>query len=172
MKFFLIGMIFGWITLPVIAIVYLRFGYTPVAVNGPSIPLEDLLAGTAVRARMAREAPKKAALPPSEENLAAGKQIYNDHCAACHGLPGQSKTPEAKGMYPPPPQFFEERQMGQNLAPEYYWTIANGIRLSGMPGYKGSLTETQMWQVAQFAANAKPETARSNNDFKRLAAKR
>jgi mono/diheme cytochrome c family protein len=37
---------------------------------------------------------------------------------------------------------------------ETYWKAANGIRLTGMPGYKGSLTDTQLWQVSVMLANA------------------
>jgi hypothetical protein len=35
-----------------------------------------------------------------------------------------------------------------------YWKVKNGIRLTGMPTFKGILDETQMWQVALFVANA------------------
>jgi len=37
---------------------------------------------------------------------------------------------------------------------ESYWKVFNGIRLSGMPGFSKSLSETQMWQVAILLANA------------------
>lgn len=37
---------------------------------------------------------------------------------------------------------------------ETYWKVANGIRLTGMPGFKQSLSETQMWQVSLLLANA------------------
>jgi thiosulfate dehydrogenase len=32
--------------------------------------------------------------------------------------------------------------------------VANGIRLTGMPAFKGLLTETEIWQVSLLAANA------------------
>ena len=63
-------MILGWIVLPVIGLLYLRFGYVPVAVNGPVIPFEALLAGTAVQARIARDAPTKAAIPAERRESA------------------------------------------------------------------------------------------------------
>jgi mono/diheme cytochrome c family protein len=37
---------------------------------------------------------------------------------------------------------------------ETYWKAANGIRLTGMPAYKGSLSDTQLWQVSLMLANA------------------
>lgn len=146
-------MILGWIVLPLIGLLYLRFAYVPVAVNGPAIPFEELLAGTAVQARIAREAPTKAALPPSEENLLAGAVIYRERCIECHGLPGSVPSMAAKGMYPPPPQFFERKVMGNDPVGQNYWIVANGIRLTGMPGYRQSLNDQQLWQVSQFLSN-------------------
>jgi len=32
--------------------------------------------------------------------------------------------------------------------------VANGIRLTGMPAFKGVLTENEMWQVSLLLANA------------------
>jgi len=153
MKPFFIGMVIGWIVLPVIGFLYLRFGYVPVAVNGPVIPFEELLAGTAVQARIAREAPAKAAFPPSEENLAAGAKIYREQCVECHGQSGGTPSVISKGMYPPPPQFFERKVMGNDPVGQNYWIVANGIRLTGMPGYRQALSEQQLWQVSQYLSN-------------------
>lgn len=163
MKLFFIGMIAGCVVLPVIAILYLRFGYVPVAVDGPVIPFEEFLAGTAVQARIAREAPTKAGLPASEENLIAGTKIYREHCVDCHGLPGGTPSAASKGMYPAPPQFFDQKPFGNEQVGQHYWIIANGIRLTGMPGYKPSLSEEQLWQLSQFVINRGklPEGARA-----------
>ena len=35
-----------------------------------------------------------------------------------------------------------------------YWKVANGIRLTGMPAYKASVTDLELWQVSQLLANA------------------
>jgi mono/diheme cytochrome c family protein len=37
---------------------------------------------------------------------------------------------------------------------ETYWKVANGIRMTGMPGFKDRLSETQMWQVSVLVKNA------------------
>ena len=140
----------GWIILPAAVFLYLRFGYVPVAVNGPVIPLEQLLAGAAIEAKIAREAPTEEGLSATEPNLLAGAKIYREQCVECHGLPGGTKSVAAKGMFPDPPQFFERKVMGNDPVGQNYWVVANGIRLTGMPGYKGSLSEEQMWQVSQF----------------------
>ena len=37
---------------------------------------------------------------------------------------------------------------------ETYWKAEGGIRMTGMPGFKGKLTEQQIWQVTQLLKNA------------------
>jgi thiosulfate dehydrogenase len=65
-------------------------------------------------------------------------------------------------MYPRPPQLFQGKGVTDDEAGETYWKIFNGIRLSGMPGFSKSLSETQMWQTALLLANADklPESAK------------
>jgi len=57
-------------------------------------------------------------------------------------------------MYPPPPRLLEGKGVTDDEPGESYWKIANGIRLTGMPGFSKSLSETQMWQIALLVANA------------------
>ncbi|HEY1213604.1 MAG TPA: cytochrome c, partial [Bryobacteraceae bacterium] len=101
-----------------------------------------------------KEAPKSTPIPASEENYAAGAHVYRTHCAVCHGLPGQPKTAVAKGMFPQVPQLFEGHGVTDDPAGETYWKVSNGIRLTGMPAYTGSLSDTEMWQVSLLLANA------------------
>jgi len=35
-----------------------------------------------------------------------------------------------------------------------FWKVANGIRLTGMPGFNGSLSTGQLWQVTLLLSNA------------------
>jgi mono/diheme cytochrome c family protein len=146
-------MLIGWLVLPVLFFLYLRFGYAPVATSAPLFPFEELLANTAVEARLSRDAPKQAPIPPSEANFMAGAMIYRKHCAECHGVDHQPESPLAKGMFPKPPQFFEQHAIGNEPVGQNYWIVANGIRLSGMPAYRGTLTEEELWQVSQFLSN-------------------
>jgi thiosulfate dehydrogenase len=37
---------------------------------------------------------------------------------------------------------------------ETSWKVANGIRMTGMPGFGKSLSSDQMWQVSLLLANA------------------
>jgi mono/diheme cytochrome c family protein len=57
-------------------------------------------------------------------------------------------------MFPKPTQLFRGKGVTDDPASESYWKAANGIRLSGMPSFKKSLTDTQLWQVSQLVAHA------------------
>jgi thiosulfate dehydrogenase len=151
---FLLGLILGLVAIPVVVYFYFASGSAPVATSGPSIPFEGQLAHMALHARMDKEMPKDAPIKADDAAYAAGAQVYKDHCAVCHGLPGQPQTAIAKGMFPDPPKLMEGTGVTDDPAGETYWKVSNGIRLTGMPGFEKSLSTTQMWQVSLLLANA------------------
>jgi hypothetical protein len=57
-------------------------------------------------------------------------------------------------MYTPPPQLFQGQGVTDDPIEETYWKVANGIRLTGMPGYRGSLMDSQLWQVSMLLSSA------------------
>jgi mono/diheme cytochrome c family protein len=69
-------------------------------------------------------------------------------------LPGADKTAIAAGMFPKPPQLWHGTGVTDDEAWETYWKVENGIRMTGMPGFKGQLNETQIWQVSVLLKNA------------------
>jgi mono/diheme cytochrome c family protein len=133
---------------------YFASGMAPAATSAPPMPFEKVLAGLALHARVAREMPRQSPLAVNEANLLAGAAIYQQHCAVCHGLPGAEQTAIAKGEFPHPPHLFRGKGVTDDEAGETYWKVANGIRLTGMPGFEKSLTTGQMWQVSLLMANA------------------
>ncbi len=153
MRKVLFGFVLCLVVLLVGALLYFGLGLAPVATSAPPMPFESLLAGMALHARISKEMRSQAPIPADEANLLAGARVYREQCAVCHGLSGQPETAIAKGMFPRPPQLFVHG-VTDDPPGETYWKAANGIRLTGMPGYKGSLTDTQIWQVSLMLANA------------------
>ena len=154
MRTFLFGLILGVIAVPAAGYLYFSGGYAPVATSDPDMPFEKKMAHMALSARVDKEMPKSAPIQGDEPNLKAGASVYVEHCAVCHGVPGQPKTAIASGMYPRPPKLMEGKGVTDDEPGESYWKVANGIRLTGMPGFRGPLTETQMWQVSLLVAHA------------------
>lgn len=154
MKGFILGVVVTLICLALGAYIYFSTGMAPVATSAQAMPFEKTLANKALHARVEKEMPKTVPIQPSEAGYVAGAHDYVQHCAVCHGVPNQPQTAIAKGEFPKPPQLFKGKGVTDDEPGETYWKIANGIRLTGMPGFKSSLSETQMWQVALLLANA------------------
>jgi mono/diheme cytochrome c family protein len=154
LKTFLIGLVVGLILVPLCVYVYFVTGTAPVATAASPMPFEASLAHSALDARIAKEMPKTVPVAADEPDFLAGAGVYRDNCAVCHGIPGGTPTAIARGMYPKPPKLLEGTGVTDDEPGETYWKVANGIRLSGMPGFSDSLSQTQMWQVSLLLANA------------------
>ena len=151
---FVVGLLLGLLVVPFGAYLYFTGGSAPVATTDSDMPFETFFAKKALHARIAKDMPKNIPIQPNEANYVAGAELYKQHCAVCHGLPLAPKTAIAVGMYPKPPLLLEGKGVTDDEAGESYWKIFNGIRLTGMPGFSKSLSETQMWQLALLLANA------------------
>jgi len=166
LKGLLVGFIAAFVVLALGAGFAVKLGLVPVATSAPPLPFETFLAHTALNARVAKEAPQTNPMPLTEPNYIAGAELYRQHCAVCHGLPGQPQTAIAKGMFPKPPQLFEGKGVSDDPAGETYWKIRNGIRLTGMPGFQNSLNDDQMWRIASVLANSDKLPAAVQEDLK------
>jgi thiosulfate dehydrogenase len=153
-KGFLIGIVVA--LLLVVGGVYWYFatGRAPVATTAAEMPFERALAHMAQDAYWNKMPHLQPQVPADEKNLLEGAKVYKEHCAVCHGIPDGTKTAIADGMFPKPPQLFKGVGVTDDDAWESYWKVNSGIRLTGMPGFKDRLSETQMWQVAVLVKNA------------------
>src|SRR5471032_1110035 len=163
MKKFIFGFASAIALIALLGFGYVGLGLAPVATASAPLPFEKLITGIALDARVNKEAPKSSPIPASDEAYAAGAHIYRNNCAVCHGLPGRDQTAIAKGEFPKPPDLFKGKGVTDDPAGETYWKVANGIRLTGMPGFSGSLSPEQMWQVSLLLSNADklPATVRT-----------
>jgi mono/diheme cytochrome c family protein len=130
----------------------LRAGLIPANADAKPGWFETWAAHTSLDATLAREAPKSPnPVALTDANLVAGINLYGQHCAICHGTAkGEaSASPIAKGEYPAPPQLATN---GVEDDPEGYsfWIIAHGIRWTGMPAWRGTLNDEQIWTLALF----------------------
>lgn len=154
MKGFVLGVVVTILVFAAVVYVYFATGMAPVATSAPPMPFEKKFARMALHARLEKEMPTQVPVPADEANLIAGAHIYMEHCAVCHGIPGKEQTAIARGEFPSPPHLFKGKGVTDDEPGETYWKIANGIRLTGMPGFNQHLSTTEMWQVSLLLANA------------------
>ena len=87
----------------------------------------------------------------SDASLIAGMKMYQANCASCHGDVNHPRGALADAFYPRAPQFVEDSpDMSEN---QNLYIIQHGVRLSGMPAWKQSLSDRQMWQVTTFLSH-------------------
>jgi len=156
MKKMLLGVVIGFCIVPLAAFLFVKYGGMPVATKGKPLPFERFLAHVALDAAVERETDKPSPIEATEANLAAGAKIYQAQCMVCHGSPDRPPTAIASGMYPKPPPLVRLDQKGvtDDSTEETYWKAKNGIRLTGMPGFGDSLSNTELWQVSLLLQHA------------------
>jgi thiosulfate dehydrogenase len=131
---------------------YVRFGFVDPRADIQPGSLEENLAMPALDASVDRRAPAiKNPIQPTEENLLSGMKIYQTACSGCHGDISHRHQSFGDSFYPRAPQFMEDApDMPEN---QNFYIIEHGIRLSGMPGWKTALKESEIWQVTTFLSN-------------------
>jgi mono/diheme cytochrome c family protein len=170
---FILGLIAGVLLIAIAVDLYFTSGRAPVATSDKPMPFEAKLAKRALHARLDREMPKTVPIAADESAYLAGARVYREHCAVCHGVPGTEQSAIAQGMFPKPPRLFRGKGVTDDPPGETYWKVAHGIRLTGMPAFQQSLTDTQMWQVSLLLAMpTKSPTRRSRSSTRRQCRRR
>lgn len=133
----------------VFAYVFISFGLVSANADATPPALEKWAARASLRATLAREAKGQSPLAPTEADLMAGVRLYAVNCAACHGAADGRPSKIARGLYQKAPQFAED---GVTDDPEskIAWFVRHGVRLTGMPAFGPTFTETELWQVVAF----------------------
>jgi thiosulfate dehydrogenase len=142
----------GIIVVLLVAFVYIRFGFADPRADIPIGTLEAKIAMPALDAAVGRRAPGvHSPIQATDDNLLAGMKIYQINCASCHGDIQHPRTVLANSLYPRAPQFLQDApDMPEN---QNFYIIQHGIRLSGMPAWKGALNENETWQVTTFLSH-------------------
>jgi mono/diheme cytochrome c family protein len=88
-------------------------------------------------------------LKASNATIAAGRALYNKHCAVCHGRDGKSKTNIAAAMKIKPTDLTAKEMHGITDG-DIYWVVTNGIKHSGMPAFKTKMKDNERWQTTLY----------------------
>lgn len=127
-------------------------GLIPANADAAPSAMETWMARTSLDATLRREAPKEPnPVALTDQNLLEGVRLFAQNCAVCHGSEkgAASPSPIAKGLYQKPPQLatdgVEDDPQGYS-----YWKIKHGIRLTGMPSFRETLSDQQIWTLALF----------------------
>lgn len=91
--------------------------------------------------------------PLGADAATSGAEIFKNNCVACHGEQGHGDGP-AGAMLNPQPKNLPE--LASTASDDYlYWRINTGKPGTSMVGWKGILTDEQIWQVVSFIRTLK-----------------
>ena len=73
---------------------------------------------------------------------------YETHCVACHGAPAVGREQWVSGVEPSPPYLVDAAQRWRPR--ELFWIAKNGIKMTGMPSWRDSMSDDELWDVVAF----------------------
>jgi mono/diheme cytochrome c family protein len=100
----------------------------------------------------AKEADRKNPILADKASVDKGAVLFRTHCATCHGEQGRGDGLAGAPLDPRPTDL--SHSAGHHKDGDLAWKIVNGR--GGMPGWKGILTETQIWDLVNFIKTLDP----------------
>jgi mono/diheme cytochrome c family protein len=74
--------------------------------------------------------------------------IYATHCVTCHGAAAVPREHWAGGLEPQPPYLLDAADRWRPR--ELFWIVKNGIKMTGMPSWRDSLSDEEVWDVVAW----------------------
>lgn len=97
-------------------------------------------------------ASKKNPLQLTTANIEAGKKLYGQNCAQCHGPTGLGDGQAGKALNPRPANVAAASKMPMASDSYLYWTIAEGGTPIGtaMPPFRDTLKAEDIWKIITY----------------------
>src|SRR5215471_20263257 len=84
--------------------------------------------------------------------IQAGRLLFEEHCAECHGNDAQGKRKR--------PSLRTSRIQSEASEGEVHWLLVNGNIRRGMPSWS-KLPDQQLWQIVSYLKSLKTEASTS-----------
>jgi len=142
------------VIVPLGAFAFIKSGHYDVAASRPHTTLTEWVTHETMIHSVKRRA---AAIEPprriSGRQVLAGFCTYETHCVACHGAAGIAREHWVSGVEPQPPYLVDATEKW--TPSELFWIAKNGIKMTGMPSWRDSLSDAQLWAVVGFLEAAR-----------------
>ena len=91
--------------------------------------------------------------PLGSDAAVDGAQVFKNNCAACHGPQGHGDGPAGAALNPQPKNLAELQIVaGDDFL---FWRISEGVGGTSMIGWRGILTDEQIWHLVSFIRTLK-----------------
>ncbi|MCI0336533.1 MAG: c-type cytochrome [Acidobacteria bacterium] len=91
----------------------------------------------------------KSPLPANEATISSGRSLFNQKCISCHGENGKAQTEFASVMNVKPEDLTSPNVRALTEG-EIFSVIGSGSGSSGMPAFKGRISDEALWQIALY----------------------
>lgn len=122
--------------------------YDVSATGSHTILVHDLLDVAQTRSVQRRAAGIAAPDLDDPDRARNGAGLFRANCVQCHGAPGVAPESYALGLNPPPAALVATAR--ERPAPDIFWIIQQGIKMTGMPAWRYRLTDAEIWDVVAF----------------------
>ncbi len=90
---------------------------------------------------------------------------YNEMCVTCHGAPGRKPDELALGLNPSPPDIAKSTT-DLDLS-EMFLIVKNGIKMTGMPGFGTTHSDSEVWAMVAFLKRLQTMTPEEYTSFQK-----
>lgn len=97
--------------------------------------------------------PVRNPIPPTQESVAAGYDLYLANCQSCHGERGHGDGPASVGMDPPPADLTVHVPLHPDRA--LFEFIRDGVPGTSMAAQGDRLTDDEMWHLVNYIQTLK-----------------
>lgn len=115
--------------------------------------------GAAGLSRSAYATPSGDVLPtppaPTAARLAAGRTLFGEHCAHCHGERGDGGGPTGQFLTPRPRNYAADPFKAGDSVAQIFLTLKSGLPATAMVSF-ATLPEDARWSLAWYVAHWRP----------------
>jgi len=145
----------GGLLAAVAGVIVMQTGLFDVSATTPHNPIVAwVLHNTMIHSVQARASSESLPRAFSPAQTHHGLELYQQHCAECHGGPGIPRATWTVGLTPTPPFLLDA---ARNWSPqELDRIVSEGVKMSAMPGWSTSLSRADI-QAIVAALEAMPD---------------
>jgi mono/diheme cytochrome c family protein len=129
--------------------IFIKSGVYNIAALSPHLPIEIKMI-TQLKVNAIKKRSQNIQVPrlTGAQQIKKGFHIYQQQCFLCHGGPGKASSATVRGLNPTPPPL--EKAKDHWRPRDIVWIIQNGLKMTGMPGFKLNLTNDEITAVTAF----------------------
>ena len=137
------------VILPLGALVFVKSGLYDVAASTPHTKFTEWLTHeTMIHSVRSHSRNIEAPASFTAAQVRRGFCAYETHCVACHGASAVGRQQWVSGLEPAPPYLIDATHRFKTR--ELFWIAKNGIKMTGMPSWRNSMSDDQLWDVVAF----------------------